>query len=65
MVGALPLGDALKKRNITKGLCFFCSIELEHSRHLFISCPMAMMVWRCISLVWMSLTGVMVVFFLS
>ena len=31
--------DALKKRNITKGSCFFCSVELEleHSRHRFIS----------------------------
>ena len=58
MVGALPLGDALKKRNITKGSCFFCLVELEHSRHRFISCPMARMVWRCINLVWMSLIGV-------
>ena len=57
-VGALPLGDALKKsRNITKGSHFFCSMELEHSRHRFLSRPMARMVWRCISLVWMSLTG--------
>ena len=58
MVRALPLGDTLKKRNITKGSCFFCLVELEHSRHRFISCPMARMVWRCINLVWMSLTGV-------
>ena len=56
MVGALPLGDALKKRNITKGSCFFCLVELEHSRHRFISSPMARMVWGCINLVWMSLT---------
>ena len=52
------MGYTLKKRNITKGLCFFCSVELEHSRHRFILCLMARMVWRCISLVWMSLTRV-------
>ena len=33
MVGALPLGDALKKRIINKGSCFFWSVELEHIRH--------------------------------
>ena len=46
------------KRNITKGSCFFCLVELEYRRHRFISCSMARMVWRCINLVWMSLTGV-------
>ena len=57
MVGALPLGDALKK-NISKRSCFFYSVELEHNMHRFTPCPMAMMVWRCISLLWMSLTRV-------
>ena len=59
-VGVLPLGDALNIRNIARGMCFFCFVDLEHNRHRFLSCLMAMMVWRCrcISLVWMSLTGV-------
>ena len=57
IVGALPLVAALRKKN-TKGTCFFCSVELEHSRHQFCSCQMVRMVWRCINLVWMSLSGV-------
>ena len=56
MAGALPLGDALKKRTIVRGTRFFCLVELEHSRHRFLLCPMATMVWRCINLVWVSLT---------
>ena len=48
----------LNKRNIARGMCFFCSMELEHSRQRFLSCPMARMVWRCINLVWMQLIGV-------
>ena len=58
MVVALSFGDALNKRSIARGMHFSCSMELEHSRHRFVSCPMARMVWRCINLVWMSLTGV-------
>ena len=58
MVGALPFGDALKKINITRGTCFFCSVELEHKKHLFLSCPIARMVWGCINLLLMSSTDV-------
>ena len=43
---------------ITKGSCFFCSVELEHNMHQFLSCSMAIIIWRPINLVWMSLTGV-------
>ena len=32
IVGTLPSGDALKKRNLPRRICFFCSMELEHSR---------------------------------
>ena len=49
--------DALNKRNIARGICFFCSMELERSRHRFLSYSMAIMVWRYINLVWMSLIG--------
>ena len=35
MVGALPLEDALNKRNIARGMCFFCSMELEHNKQWF------------------------------
>ena len=52
MVGALPLGDALKKRNISRRICFL------HSRHRYFSCSIARMVWSCINLVWMSQSGV-------
>ena len=58
MVGVLPLGDALNKTNSVRGMCFSCLVELEHSKHRFLSCPTARMVWRCINLVWMSLMGV-------
>ena len=40
MVGALPLGDALNKRNIIRGMYLFYSMELEHSRHQVLSCLM-------------------------
>ena len=58
MIGTLPLGDTVRKRNIARGTCFFCSVELEHSKHRCLSCPMVRMVWRYINLVMMSLTGV-------
>ena len=47
---------------ITKGSCFFCSVELEHNRHWFLSCSIARMVLMYISLVWMSLTRVVYLF---
>ena len=50
MVGGLPY--------IARGMCFYYSVELEHSMHQFLSCPMARMVRRCINLVWLSLSGV-------
>ena len=37
-------------------MCFFCSVEMKHSSHRFLSSPMARMVWRCINLVCISLT---------
>ena len=54
----ITIGGYIKKRNVVRGMCFFCSVELEHSRHRFLSCQMARMVWRCINLECMSLTGV-------
>ena len=58
MVGGLPLGDALCKRKIASGFCFFGTLEVEHNRHQFISCPVTKMVWKFINAIWMSLTGV-------
>ena len=58
MVRSLQLGDALNKRNIARGMCFFYLMVLEHSRHLFLSCSMARMVWSYINLAWMVLVGV-------
>ena len=58
MVGGLPLGDALCKRKIANGFCFFCTVEVEHSRHRFISCPVTKMVWKFINAICRSLKGV-------
>ena len=57
IVGGLPLGDALCKRKIASGFCFFCMMEVEHNRHRFISCPVTKMVWKFINAIWMSLTS--------
>ena len=62
MVGALPLGDALNKRNITSGMCFFCSAEFQHSGHWFLTCQMVRMVWRCVNKTWICLIGVKTIF---
>ena len=47
MIGALPLGHRLNKRNIVKGMCFSWPKELDHSWHRFLSCSIARMVWSC------------------
>ena len=33
-------------------------VEVEHSRHQFISCPITKLVWKFINAIWMSLTEV-------
>ena len=43
---------------IASGFYFFCTVEVEHSRHRFISCPVTKMVWKFINAIWMSFTGV-------
>ena len=55
MIGTLPLGDTVRKRNIARGTCFFYSMELEDNRHGLLSCLMTRVIRRCIDLEWMSL----------
>ena len=38
MVRGLPIVIAFKKMNIGYGLCFFCTLSLEHSNHHCITC---------------------------
>ena len=40
--------DALNKRHIARGMCFFCAMELKRSRHWFLSSMMARIVQSCI-----------------
>ena len=58
MIGGLPLGDALVRRRITNGMCLFCTVKLEHSRHRFIKCPIAQDIWKFINAIQMSMSGV-------
>ena len=58
MVGAWSFGDNLRQRRIANEMCFFCSIEVENNMHRFVLSPIAIMVWKVISVMWMSLNGV-------
>ncbi len=58
LIGGLPLGHALITRRIASGICFLCPMEVEHSCHRFISCPMAKDIWQFINAIWMSISGV-------
>ena len=49
IVGGLPLAMALKRRNISNGTCFFCTVVEEDARHRFITCPIAKAIWVVIS----------------
>ena len=57
IVGGLPLAMALKRRNISNGTCFFCTVVDEDARHRFITCPVAKAIWVVISQIWASITG--------
>ena len=57
IVGGLPLAMALKRRNISNGTCFFCTVVEEDARHRFITCPVAKAIWVVISQIWASITG--------
>ena len=56
MVGGLPLGSALKRRDLGYGTCFFCTIPLEDNTHRFIQCPVAQTIWKYISEIWQVLS---------
>ena len=58
IVGGLPMGEALRKRNIDNGMCFWCTVVVEDNRHRFLNCPVAKQVWGFINKVWISLTGI-------
>ena len=58
IIGGFPLGDALVCQRITNGTCFFCTMELEHSRYRFITCPIARDIWKFINAIWMSISSV-------
>ena len=52
------MGEALRKRNIDNGMCFWCTVVVEDNRHRFLNCPVAKQVWGFINKVWISLTGI-------
>ena len=37
---------------------FFCTVELEHSWHQFITCPATRDIWKSINVIWMLISGV-------
>ena len=61
IVGVLPLGDALKMETLLEERVSFVRWNIVGID--FGSCKMFGMVWRCINLVWMSLTRVGLVSF--
>ena len=57
MVGGLPVGDALRKRNDAFRLCFFCMVSLEHCIHCLITWLVSQSIWTWICVVWVSIAG--------
>ena len=57
IVGGLPLAMALKRRHISNGTCFFCTVAEEDARHRFITCSVAKAIWVIMSQIWASITG--------
>ena len=56
IVGGLPLAIALKRRHISNGACFFCTVVEEDARHRFITCAVTKAIWVIISQIWASIT---------
>ena len=52
IVGGLPLTIALKRRHISNGTCFFCTVVAEDARHRFVTCLVANAIWVVISQMW-------------
>ena len=46
----------LKRRHISNGTCFFCTVVEEDAKHRFITCLVAKAIWVVISQVWASIT---------
>ena len=56
VIGGLPSGSALKRRELGSGTCFFCTVPLKDSTHRFIKCPIACTIWKYLSDIWHVLT---------
>ena len=41
IIGGLPVGEALRKRNLDNGMCFWCTVVVEDNHHRFLNCPVA------------------------
>ena len=41
IIEGLPLGSTLNRRGLKVGTRFFCIVQLEDNKHLFIQCPIA------------------------
>ena len=55
LVGVLPLSMALKRKHISYGTCFFCTVVEEDAKHRFITCLVAIVIWEIISQIWASI----------